>query len=107
MDLVDQIDAHAQKIQVEQKAPLENKVDSQQIDGQTAVQDPPTISDTPVAEEVIVEPETKVEEPKSWDADVVKEEVKPTFNFSQIGSALNWGEIKDENDFIKKATEIN
>jgi hypothetical protein len=105
-DLISQIEAHAQKVQ-EQQVPVEDKVDSQQIDGQTAVQEPPVEPVTPVAEEVTTVPETEVEEPKSWDADEIKEEVKPNFNFSQIGSALNWGEIKDENDFIKKATEFN
>ncbi len=112
-----QLDAQAAKVAQEQAqkaipvAPVatEDKVDSQQTDGQTAAQEPPVEPVTPEAVAVTTDPETKVEEPKSWDADEIKlDEVKPTsFNFSQLGSALNWGEIKDESDFVKKANELN
>lgn len=97
----------------------QNKVDSQQVplDGQTVAPEPPESQVTPAAEEVKTEQEPKTDEPveeleapKSWDADdTVATPVASTpsvFDFSKTGSALGWGEIKDESEFINKATEL-
>lgn len=96
------------------------QVDSQQVplDGQTVAPEPPEAQVTPAAEEVQTEQEPKAEEtpteveetPKPWDADnnaePIKVEPPSTFDFNKIGSALGWGEIKDESDFLAKASEV-
>lgn len=96
------------------------QVDSQQapIDGQTVAPEPPESQTTPAAVEATTEQEPKTEDavletetPKSWDTDdAVAEPTKTTplaYDFTKTGSALGWGEIKDESDFLAKATTLN
>lgn len=65
--------------------------------------EPPKEPETPPSTNVLEVPEVT----KSWDEDVVPEPVvAPTFDFKQLGSALELGEIKDADEFIGKVKEI-
>jgi len=56
--------------------------------------------------EVVKEPEVQV--PKSWDEDEAEptKEESPKFDFSKLGSALELGEIKSEDEFVTKVSEL-
>lgn len=91
----------------------------QTAEGQKAEPEPTIAPDKPVAEVVQAEPkkeekpvevvkEPKAEEPKSWDEDeteVIKTE-SPKIDFSKLGSALELGEVKSEEEFVTRVSEL-
>lgn len=103
---------------VEDQAKLRNKVENQPpLEGQTEVPKPTEEQVKPEAE--VAPKETEKEESKApekeeptiiptWDADetpvITPDPVK--FNFNKLGSALELGEVKDEDEFISKVSEL-
>lgn len=103
---------------VEDQAKLRNKVENQPpLEGQTEVPKPTEEQVKPEAE--VAPKETEKEESKvpekeepaiipTWDADEIPvttpDPVK--FNFNKLGSALELGEVKDEDEFISKVSEL-
>jgi hypothetical protein len=72
---------------------------------EVAPKETPQTDETPTAE---VEKHEPVEASKSWDDDDTPE-VKPEpskIDYSKLGSALELGEVKDESDFITKASKL-
>ncbi len=93
---------------------------SNSVEGQTAVPKPTEEPIKPEAVEAPKEPEPKVEEKqpeveqtpvstKAWDEDEETQvSTTPTsvFDFKKLGSALDLGEIKDENELVTKVSEL-
>lgn len=98
------------------EAQAQKKVENQQsIEGQTEVPKPTEEPVKPEAEAAPKEPEKvtteipPVEEPVtlSWDADETPAPTTPgKIDFNKLGSALEFGDIKDENEFVAKVSEL-
>jgi hypothetical protein len=72
------------------------------------LKEPQKIEET--VEEPVVDQTPETTAPKSWDEDdeepVVTPLDAPKFNFQKLGSALEWGEIKSEEEVVAKVTEL-
>ena len=101
----------------EQRAKVSQVVDNSQqqpVEEQTVVPESTDLPDKQVAQEEVKEPKKEEAAPEkeqptlSWDADEteVKTVESPKFDFSELSSALELGEIKDAKDFVAKVSEI-